>query len=66
MDQIGGFESELQIALFTAIEGVDYSMANQPIARAKYLDEQHNFDFDMEYTRAQLAAFEAKAGHKWK
>ena len=43
------------MSLFPALEGVDYSLLQQPIAKAKYKEVNNQFAFDYSYTQHMLA-----------
>lgn len=44
------FDMDLQITLFTWIDGLDYELFNAPIGLSQYKHSVRNLNWDMEYT----------------
>jgi tetratricopeptide (TPR) repeat protein len=50
-DASAGFSMNIDMTLFKTMEGLDVSILNQPIGRAKYNAETGQLEFDFEYTK---------------
>ena len=50
-DATAGFSMNIDMTLFKTMEGLDVSILNQPIGRAKYNAETAQLEFDYEYTK---------------
>ena len=53
-DRVGGFKMHIDISLFKQIEGIDYSLLNAPIGKAKYYAKTGVIVWDMAYTRDMM------------
>lgn len=49
--QSGGFAMDIDMSLFEAIPGVDFSILDQPIGKCKYDEDSNAIEFDFDYTR---------------
>lgn len=49
-DMDGGFEYPLEIMLFQPLEGMDLSVFDEPIGKARYVYESNSIEFDHAYT----------------
>ena len=49
-DRRGGFSYNTDMSLFEVMEGVDFSILEQPIGKAKFMAERGNVEFDFGYT----------------
>ena len=52
-----GYGLDIDISLPTLIEGLDYSLLEEPIGLANYSIEDENFSFDNDYTRKKLKQY---------
>ena len=50
-DRRGGFAMNPDMSLFDNIDGIDFSMLDQPIGKGKYDPERGNIEFDVAYTQ---------------
>lgn len=57
MSDIPFFEIELEMDLFPFVEGVDYSVMEQPLGRASYDDRIKNIRWDNKYKKRQAALY---------
>jgi len=46
----GGHGMNIDFTMMVEIEGVDYSILNEPFGKAKYVGASGNFEWDMDYT----------------
>ena len=49
--QVGGFEMNIDISLFKQLDGIDYSLLDEPIGKAKYYAKTGVMVWDMAYTQ---------------
>lgn len=49
-DQAGGFQLDLDMTLFTMIEGFDTSITDEPIGKAGFDPQKNSIEFDFGYT----------------
>ena len=56
---IGGVAMNVEITLFEALPGVDYSVLKEPMGKARYNAEQDNLAWDLEYTEGMRQRLEA-------
>ncbi|MDA0714380.1 MAG: hypothetical protein O3B83_03855, partial [Bacteroidetes bacterium] len=53
-DLRGGFSMPADVSLFETMEGVDFSILNDPIGKASYQPERGGMEWDMDYTNGML------------
>ena len=49
-ERAGGHGMNIDFTMMVEIQGVDYSILNEPFGKAKYVGAAGNFEWDMEYT----------------
>jgi hypothetical protein len=49
-ERLGGHGMNIDFTMMAEIQGVDYSILNEPFGKAKYVSASGNFEWDMEYT----------------